>query len=273
MILHGSQKSRFLSRTSRLTLPAIALVLAVLACAQLPPASTITPGSGIVMTLVASKQSQPALTTASPGSSCAFDFFPTDENTTWEFNGSNPFQGSYKRKDVITDSNEDGYTVTSELPGKTLTLEYGCTPAGIVLLDPTKMFPIATGSGASGTATMKTLGHSGISLPVKLKPGLNWQQTVDWQMSGSGSSIHGMFTMNYNAMSIDSVTVPFGTFDAVRVDTQIQIQMDGKDAGTCDVSTWFAKGIGIIKQDYTCPNLDAALRNHIELTNFVPGTP
>ena len=60
------------------------------------------------------------------------------------------------------------------------------------------------------------------------------------------------------------MTVPFGTFEAIRVDTEILGTLEGEDMVACQNTTWVAKDIGAIKGEMTCSGAD----DSVELVSF-----
>jgi hypothetical protein len=75
---------------------------------------------------------------------------------------------------------------------------------------------------------------------------------------------------DYSAGGYESITVPFGTFNALRVDTTIQIKVTalGISAGTYTSTFWMAPNVGVIKSIGTShvPNVDFS--DSLELTAF-----
>jgi hypothetical protein len=63
---------------------------------------------------------------------------------------------------------------------------------------------------------------------------------------------------------VEVVTVPFGTFEAIRVDTDILGTLEGEDLMTCQYTTWVAKDIGAIKGEQSCSGIDHSM----ELVSF-----
>jgi hypothetical protein len=250
-------------RSRALTLPALALLLAALACSPSP--STATPVPQAQLSAVAVIDTPVPQPTAASSGSCDYDYFPTEGDTMWEYAGTSPATGSYQRIDTVSESTDDGFVVTEQFPDKTLSVHYSCSDAGLIMLDPIQSPVTAVASGPSGTAIMRTLAHSGITLPADLQEGMNWQHYLQWEAVGD-STIPGEYTFESTALTLEVVTVPYGTYDAMDIETEMTGQVAGHDIGNCQISTWVAKDIGILKQDFSCPAL--GFTNSIELVDF-----
>ena len=66
-------------------------------------------------------------------------------------------------------------------------------------------------------------------------------------------NLSGRFVFDYTAVGYENVTVPFGTFNALRVDATIRIEVSGFriQAGTYTTSTWLVPEIGMVKSEGT----------------------
>jgi hypothetical protein len=251
----------------RFAAPAIlAGLIALLACGP----SAATPTFPLqIGTLMAVTDTPVPLPASQGAGACEFDYFPTEEDTSWEYAGNNSATGSYQRTDVVSESRDDGFTMTSRFSDSdlTLALEYTCTEAGLIMLDPTQQFVSGTAMGPDGTGVMTTLGHSGITLPAGIEAGQTWQQYVEWVASSADVSFHGEFTFDYTATGLESITVPYGTFDAMHVETELRGRLE-EDLGDRQISSWFAKDVGMIKQDFVCDLLGGKIDNFVELSGY-----
>jgi hypothetical protein len=70
----------------------------------------------------------------------------------------------------------------------------------------------------------------------------------------------------------ENITVPFGRFDALRVDATIRIEVSGFRilAGTYITSTWMVPKIGVIKSEGTSHVPGINFTDGMQLTNFTP---
>ncbi len=86
-------------------------------------------------------------------------------------------------------------------------------------------------------------------MPAEITPGDTWQQTADWDATSPEINMSGRFVFDYTAVGYENVTVPFGSFNALRVNATIRIEVTGFRilAGTYTTTTWMVPDVGIIK--------------------------
>jgi hypothetical protein len=249
-------------------LSALALMAAAQACA--PSSATSTPAvlEGTLAAVTDTPPSPPQ--TSGGGGECGHDYYPTAEGATWEYAGTNSYAGDFHQTVTITESREDGFTVTYQTStgDVTLTLQYGCADGDLTLLDPLNQFAAGSASGSGGTAVVTTQGQTGVTLPADLHAGLTWQQTVQGTTQGPDVLLHGDYTFDNLARGFEAVTVPFGTFDAMRVDTVVTATLEGYTQPPCQVTTWYAQDVGPIKTVFTCDMPGTPLENTTELEMF-----
>jgi hypothetical protein len=253
----------FLGRI-RLGLPIVAALLAVQGCNP----STLTPPLQLSTIEVATADPSSGSTSQSTDD-CGHDYFPSEEDSTWEYAETNNMTGPDHSTYTLAESREDGFTMELKFSkGVTLRIEYACTDDGLIMLDPLQQFVGATAGGPDGSATLTTLAHSGLTMPAELNAASSWQQYVQWEARGSDDVLHGEYTWDFVAWGLEVTTVPFGTFDAMRVDTEIHGTLEGEDYGTCRTTTWYAKDVGMIKEDFSCDLLGSTIDNAKELESY-----
>ena len=168
--------------------------------------------------------------------------------------------GDYQNSATITVSSDDGFIVTTEfIDGSgTFSLAYSCTDEGLTLLDPLGQSSSAVATGPDGTATMTTLAQSGLTLPADLEGASTWQQYVKWEAQGDGTVLHGDTTFNYANRGQENVVVPFGTFEAIRIDTEILTILEGKALEPCQARNWYAEDVGVVKAETSCYGIESS---------------
>lgn len=190
---------------------------------------------------------------------CANAYYPVVNGGAWSYQGSSSATEDFSFTNTITAIREDGFTITVEFDDVTLVQEWACTPEGILALD--------SSGGNAGTLTtadvnlqMETQNASGITYPNEILPGNTWNHLLDYtgtmDVGGASVDVSGDTTYNYTAIGIESVTVPAGTFEAMRVDivTTINIHMTVQGSAvpvtvTSTSTSWFAQGVGWVKSD------------------------
>lgn len=231
---------------------AAAVLLAVYACSPATP----TPSPQIGTLTVATTDPQPP-PLSSGGGECDNAYFPSEEDTVWESAGTNSLSGSYTSTTTVIESNDDGFTTrtVSSISDVDFVLEYGCTDAGLVMLNPFDQFGTASATGPEGSATVNTLAASGLTLPSDLHAGQTWQQYLAFEVIGSAVTIQGEYTADNVARGLEVVHVPFGSFEALRVDTEVQSTIGGEPMGTCQQTAWVVKDIGAVRGDSSCGDI------------------
>ena len=263
----GNAPPRSVLGRGGLALPVVATLLAILACNPSPSTPTPPLLVGTITVSTAEPPTSPPPPTASEGEDeCSHDYFPSDVGTTWEFVGTNSMLGDYQNTVTITVSADDGFIVSHELldGSGTFLLAYSCTDEGLTLLDPFGQSSAAVVATSEGSATVTTLAQSGLTVPADLEGASTWQQYLEWETQGSGTVLRGETTFNYVSRGVEVVTVPFGTFEAIRIDTEIRTTMKGQEVMACQNTTWVAEDVGTIKGQQSCGGLDDSM----ELLSF-----
>ena len=203
---------------------------------------------------------------------CDNQYFPNATDDSWVYSGINSAIGSYSRTDTITNSSTEAFTQQSNLSGVTYPVTYTCSTAGLTATDPIQQYVGALLSGPNAPVNVKLTSNSGISLPAKIIPGDTWQQTANWEATSQELNLNGRFVFDYTAVGYENVTVPFGTFNALRVDATIQIEVSGFRilAGTYATTTWMVPDVGIVKSEGASHITGVDYTESMELTRFTP---
>ena len=202
---------------------------------------------------------------------CENQYFPSRLGDTWEYLGSNTAIGDYSRTDTVTRSSAEVFSVATTLSTITYAVNYGCSSDGLTANNPIQQYAGALLSGPDAPVSVKLTSSSGITLPAIITSGDTWQQTADFEASSPDLNLNGRFVFDYTAVGYEIVTVPFGTFNALRVDATIRIEVSGFRilAGTYTTTTWMVPNIGIVKSEGTShvPGID--FTDGMQLTSFV----
>ena len=208
--------------------------------------------------------------TPTPSSQCDNQYFPSNLGDAWEYSGTNSAIGAYTRTDSITNSGTEAFTLGTTQSGVTYDITYACSLTGLTSTDPILQYAGALLSSPDAPVNVNLSSNSGISLPAKISPGDTWQQTADWNATSSQLSLNGKFVFDYTAVGFENVTVPFGTFNALRVDTTIRIEVSGFRilAGTYTTTTWLAPEVGIVKSEGTSHVPGVDFTDSMQLTRY-----
>lgn len=208
-----------------------------------------------------------------PTSECVNPYFPNRMGDTWEYSGANSAIGAYTRTDTITDSGAEAFSQQTTLSNITYSVSYTCSSFGLLSNDPVQQYAGALLSSSDAPVNLILRSNSGSSLPAEITPGDTWQQTADWDATTPEINMSGRFIFDYTAVGYENVTVPFGSFNALRVDTTIRIEVTGFRilAGTYMTTTWMVPDVGIIKIEGSSHIPGVDFTDGMQLTRFTPG--
>jgi hypothetical protein len=234
-------------------LAGIFLAFTLLACA--PPTKQ-------AMVHMVQPTEAPTATPTQPPSLCDNPLFPVRPGATWTYSSSGSSSGPYSFTDTITEVRADGFTLTSQFPGLTRTQEWACRPEGLVALTMSGG-PAASLSSSGMTLNFQTSNVSGLSLPAAVAAGDHWPYALEVQGTitiAEGQSAEGSGAVGFSstAMGIENVTVPAGTFEAMKVRTASDIRLSVNYLGlpipvnvTGSYFIWYAPGVGWVKMEGT----------------------
>ncbi|NJD59976.1 MAG: hypothetical protein C3F13_04330 [Anaerolineales bacterium] len=249
-------------RKSIVTVAVLTLAILALSACNLPERQ-VSPGESLAPSTPAVNQ---------PATLCSNQYFPNTTGTTWTYAGSNTVTGEYIRTDTVSSSSTDAFTVNTTLSSIPYSLTYSCSSAGLTAGDPVSQYAGALLSSPSVPVNVKLTSNSGLTLPANVAPGDTWQQTADFEATSQSLNINGRFVFDYTATGFENITVPFGTFDALRVDTTIRVEVSALHvvAGTYTTTSWLVPGVGTIKSEGTSHVSGIDFSDATQLTSYTP---
>jgi hypothetical protein len=187
----------------------------------------------------------------SPRGICENDYFPVKVGATWTSN-ANISAGNFTRVTTISDvgtNNFQTHTSLTDSLGKqiSITESWKCTTQGLVQLGG----PLATSIQSTfGSASTKTISTTGVTLPAHIDAGDSWSQTTQIDFTIPNISITGTLIYDFQAVGFEQVTVPAGTFNAMKV--RVTARSESIKSGlpiniTANGFYWFASGVGRVK--------------------------
>jgi hypothetical protein len=200
--------------------------------------------------------------------SCANLLLPIRVGATWTYNLSSSISDTFTRSIVSADSS--GFTDQDVFgTGVTRQGKWNCEQGNLIALNP------AEGGSASVTTTNVTVDFqttelSGVTIPAAVHAGDTWTQTMTLEgienINGTDIPAKNQFSNTCTAIGGESVTVQAGTFDAMRVDCQtninITITMSGQDIQNAiefSSSNWYAENVGLVKTTTSGSGLDSTI--------------
>jgi len=191
---------------------------------------------------------------------CDNPYVPAVEGATWNYSLTTG-SGTVTSVQTITDVGTDGFLLQTETSDISYVITWKCSPEGLYWLESTGGMFAAVFQTDAGTATVETNSYSGVSMPANVQVGDSW--TTDEEITVNGFGVNETFTIHteYQAVGMETVTVPAGTFSALRVDITISNSSQTLPV-TIEGSSWFVEGIGQVKNVANNPSFD------LELTSF-----
>lgn len=192
------------------------------------------------------------------GGLCDNPLYPVRQGASWAYINSGGPNGTFAYSDMISAVRKDGFTLTSQIGTLVRTQEWACEADGLKALE------LGGGTTASITAQGLTAEFStsditGLSLPVLITSGQQWQYNLKIQgtipmPTGEQVQSNGTYSMALQEMGKETVTVPAGTFEAIKIQSSSTVeilvpfgndQVPMKYSGTS--ITWYVPGIGYVK--------------------------
>lgn len=252
------------------------LVLAMLACNLGSPAPADTTPSEAPSSGGTESTPAPVNEAAAPPSvgACDNPYMPVILGATWNYSINGPVPDTYVHS--ILSIEADGFSEQDVFgTGVTRQGQWKCENGNLVALNP-------TGGGsasvnAEGTSVdFQTTALEGVTLPASLNPGDSWSQSLTLEgtqtINGESFPVSNQVTQACTAVGNESVTVPAGTFDAMRVDCKVDmnitIDMSGSPFTTpiaLNNTNWYALKVGLVKTVSTGSGLDSTT----ELTSYL----
>ena len=258
-------------RMLRAAFPIAALLAAMLACSLPNPASpgltpnavTDTPGPTLLPTLTAQvtatqplvlpatatgTAAPPASPSATPGADCDNVYLPTSAGSTWTYSSSSSLSsGTGGRTVTTTKVGKDSFFHDVQLlhPPLHYEVSWQCTPQGLVEYGG----GVLASLNSSGKVKIDILKNAGVSLPRSISIGDTWSQTTEIQMTSESLNGTGRWIGNFKAVGPEAVTVPAGSFNAMRMDGTLKSESDPYPSLnlTVEGSSWYAPGVGLVK--------------------------
>ncbi len=216
----------------------------------------------------------PTSTPTEVPSLCANPYQPSKVGSTWVYNGSDTNTQSYNRTDAITNAGPDAFTIASTLSTVSYNVDYTCTAEGLVANNPVQQYLGALLASPNSPVKVDLLSTTGVSLPKQIKPGDTWEQTAEVNTTLNGTQTNGLVIFDYTAVGFENVTVLAGTYNALRVDATIRIEVTPFRilAGTITTSSWYATDVGVVQTQSTSNVPGVNYTDHTGLLSYTPAT-
>jgi hypothetical protein len=272
--------------------PMLLVTLLLAACQSTPtPTATALPTETIAPTVVPAASPTTALASATPPptatlaptaspnqdtsvSACDLPYYPVKADAKWVYHITYSAGGLPPADYTVTDTHlsAKGFVEHSTFAGVSSDIGWTCSTDGLL----STQFASLT-LAAPGQFKFTTLKSSGVTLPApsQWKVGTTWKNGYDVKgelvAGGNTATAQGTVTYASTIAAQESVSVPAGTFTALRVDSTVTIALamtvSGISAPTnfsFQVASWYVPNMGMVKTVTTGKGINATT----ELTSF-----
>lgn len=209
---------------------------------------------------------------------CTNVYYPVRQGATWTYKSTGGPAGEYSFTDTITSVREDGFTLSTQIGDTSRSQEWTCTAEGLTALQ-LGGAPAAMLNSQDIQLDLNISNATGVTFPTQINSGDQWQQTMDFTgnvtMMNEQAEATGNVQMNFSAIGNESVTVAAGTFDALKVDVDVILNINATYGGiTLPVSFtgaytyWFAPEVGWVKASGTGNVLGNSFSDTTELQSY-----
>lgn len=184
---------------------------------------------------------------------CDHPYLPLRAGSSWTYATS---EGTMTWGVASATGSVDSAAATMDIamPGGSMTVHWACGSEGVVSYD----FGTLSIAGMGDVATVEVVDSSGTFLPAAdlLVPGYSWPNAYTTVMNISQEGFSADLTMTvsetWTAVGMETITVPAGTFEALRVDGTENLSMAGFMGSepvnvTVSATYWYAKGVGVVR--------------------------
>jgi hypothetical protein len=217
-------------------------------------------------------------TPVADASLCTNVYYPVRQGATWAYKSTGGPAGEYSFVDTITSVRDSAFTLSTQIGDITRTQEWTCTAEGLTALQ-LGGAPAAMLNSQNIQLSLDTSNGTGVTFPRQTNPGDQWQQSMDVNgnvtMMNEAAEATGDAQMNFSAIGNESVTVPAGTFDALKVEVNVTLNVNATYGGiTLPVSFsgkytyWFAPNVGWVKASGTGNVLGSSFSDTTELQSY-----
>jgi hypothetical protein len=230
-------------------------VFVVMACGLAPSATVESPAPVLEPTASA----EPAI----PVDGCANPYYPAVLNASRVYKSSGTPKGEYTLTETTTEVRTDGFTVLTDYGDNVKSIEWSCAAEGLRVYSTgnEKIQGLEVDSDQFQLeVTIKN--PSGVTLPAKLETGESWVQSFDFDSTGkigeNTTTGTGTSTSTYEAQGVESITTPAGTFQAMKIKSEtnedIQATFNGlamNSSNAYETIYWFVEGVGLVRSETT----------------------
>ena len=193
---------------------------------------------------------------------CDNTYVPVKAGATWTYKNTNNVTKTLLQVATITDVGDRSFTEKLSMGNSTTWTEtWSCVDGGLLQLQ-NNGGPAGAALGPNGKATFTTTSNTGLTLPTDPHAGDTWSQVTEGVIKGGGLTLTQKTTFSSRAVGMESVTVPAGTFQALRIDGQSKSDVTNQDGSKMQflgtTSVWVVAGKGLVKSVSTIASVETS---------------
>jgi hypothetical protein len=225
-------------------------------------------GSPLALGLPLSASMQQQGSAAAPSASgsgdlCTNSLVPIKPGAEWDYSNTGVASNPVTFSTTIRDVHSDHFTVLTHFDeGASVEQDWQCTPDGLVAMT------FGSGQTTLGlsmdniVASILTTDVAGTTLPSNIQQGKSWMYA--FKITGNVlhdnvmMGVNGNIATTFQAVGTETVTVPAGTFNAMKIAASTKMEIHANYSGidmpissALDGNFWFAPGVGWIKSTQT----------------------
>ena len=198
---------------------------------------------------------------------CTNPYLPIVAGATWNYKLTGPASDTFTHSIL---SVEESSFVEQDVFGVGVTRQgtWNCENGSLIALDPPSGASANINTDNNVSVDFETKDQSGVTLPASINAGDAWSQSLTLEgtqtINGTSFPASNQFTSDCEAIGVESVTVEAGTFEAMRVECQITMNVsltmgDTPIASTLDLAgtNWYVENVGLVKTLTTGMGLDS----------------
>ena len=175
---------------------------------------------------------------SSSGNECGNAYYPIVDGAQWNYTSSST--GPFTHR--LTVETGDEFTIVVESGADTFIIRGLCLEGGDINLLQVPGTSLSY-SGDNGSSSITTTSNEGVTLPGDIQAGDDWSQTIGMEVSSSDQTTNFLLDNTYTAVGYETVTVPAGTFNALKIEQSTD--MGGPEPMT--QTLWYVQDVGLVK--------------------------
>lgn len=179
---------------------------------------------------------------------CDHRYFPVKEGWVWTYKSSLEGKTHTITMSKVSDA---GFTYTIQFDKGSVDTRWRCDANGLSSPE----YSGANFGGKTQQLNFKTVDSKGAIIPNNLGIGSSWTYSFTLEGEMDNSKLTNNMETSNKVVGLETVTVPAGTFKAVRIEStstmKMSMNMGGKakdlPANVVQSISWYADGVGLVK--------------------------